>query len=309
MTPTGTTEDCAIDRSTVHRSSSGSVLPTGFINNGADFAITLRRPSDQVFAGDRFDSLFLAEMIRQSTIMICHLGYGVAPTQRFIMLGLGFEMTSPQRLSTRLKARAWAESPRFAADGQLRSTRIRFEFNDEQGSLASGYGDARIVDSSTYRRIRGAHADAQPPSGRPASNIRASQMGRRSEIDVVIRQVGDEIALDVDGRHPFYFDHPLDHVPGVAVIEAFRQSVAALTRCPTAEFETFEAVYSRTVEFDTDALLDVRIRPGTRDVEFMIVQDGRHAVRASAKLQASPSADISEDPVRLIDELDSAVGV
>lgn len=308
MAPT-TIEEGTIDRSTVHRLSSASVLPTGFARIGAGFAITLRRPSDQVFADDRFDSLFLAEMIRQSTILTCHLGFGVAPARRFIMLGLGFEITKPQRVGPLLEARAWAESPRLAADGQLRYTRICFEFDDEEGPVASGYGDARIVEDSTYRRIRGAHADAQPPFGRPSSNISANRLGRRSEIDVVIRQMGEKIALDVDGCHPFYFDHPLDHVPGVAVIEAFRQSVAALEGRPTVEFERFDAVYSRTVEFGTEALLDVQIHPGTRDVDLMIVQDGVHAVRATATLQASSSAGGAEDSVRLIDELRSAVDV
>lgn len=303
------TREGTIDRSTVHRSSSASVLPTGFVKIGADFAITLRRPSDHAFADDRLDSLFLAEMIRQSTILTCHLGFGVAHTQRFIMLGLGFEMTGPPRLGTRWEARAWAESPRFAANGQLRSTRICFDFNDEEGPVASGYGDARIVEDSTYRRIRGTHADAQPPLGRQSSNISANQLGRRSEIDVVIRRVGEKIALDVDGCHPFYFDHPLDHVPGIAVIEAFRQSVAALESRPTAEFERFDASFSRTVEFGTEALLDVRIHPGSRDVDLMIVQGGVRAVRATATLQASPSAGTTEDSVRLIDELGSAVDV
>ncbi|MFJ2995334.1 AfsA-related hotdog domain-containing protein [Pandoraea sp. NPDC087047] len=37
--------------------------------------------------------------------------------------------------------------------------------------------------------------------------------------------------LDIDRHHPFFFEHPLDHVPGLMLIEGTRQTGTAISHC------------------------------------------------------------------------------
>ncbi|MFR0353169.1 AfsA-related hotdog domain-containing protein [Streptomyces sediminimaris] len=67
--------------------------------------------------------------------------------------------------------------------------------------------------------------------------------------------------LDTDPGHPVLYDHPCDHVPGMVLLEAFRQAVTATVapRRPTltrvsAAFKTFG---------ETDAPVSITVRPGS----------------------------------------------
>ncbi|MFJ9544513.1 AfsA-related hotdog domain-containing protein, partial [Streptomyces sp. NPDC101225] len=53
-----------------------------------------------------------------------------------------------------------------------------------------------------------------------------------------------------DTRHPVLFDHPVDHVPGMVLLEAARQAAAATTHSPTPPTH-LHATFTHYVELDT----------------------------------------------------------
>jgi hypothetical protein len=89
-----------------------------------------------------------------------------------------------------------------------------------------GRGSVRwiAIRDAAYRRIRGERAERTgtvPDVGRP---LRPAEVGRLRARDVLLLDNGAAgWRLRVDERHRYFFDHPTDHVPGMMLLEAFRQ--------------------------------------------------------------------------------------
>jgi hypothetical protein len=91
----------------------------------------------------------------------------------------------------------------------------------------------------------------------------------------------DAERLRVDPTHPVHFDHPQDHVPGMAIIDAARQ--AALLRCPGWSTAGIDVSFLRFVDLDAECLLESTVGPGLhrRTVTTTFVQ--RSEVTAVAR--------------------------
>ncbi|UOE42832.1 ScbA/BarX family gamma-butyrolactone biosynthesis protein [Agromyces larvae] len=273
-------------RSLVHRRSTHEVLPTDFVDLGADtFEIAIQWPRRHpLWKTNPLRSSLIAETIRQSTILTCHLGYSVSPQTRFLMTGLGFDLAGePLRAlpgeAIEIRAHASGSRVRRSARG-LRSVRIGFSFSQNGAPIASGHGDAMLVDDSTYLRLRGSHAGAHPPARIRQSVISPADVGVDASEDILLEGDRHGWVVAVDGSHSTYFDHPLDHVPGVALVEACRQLACVETGDPTLDLRTFEAEFVRTVEFSSPARASIQ-RSGDGAC-FVITQDDAIAVDASA---------------------------
>lgn len=271
------------------------VFPTDIVQRRPDaFAVGLQWPRRHpLYCADPVNSALVAEAIRQTTIYVCHMGYGVPLERRFLMTALGFrlERNTPglqpgQAIEVMTTARGSAI--RRTPTGALRSARIMVEFSDARGLIAAGYGDALLVDERTYGRIRGDHVSAVPGE-RHSALVTPESVGRVSSEDVVISREGGAFHVVVDGRNPFFFDHPLDHIPGVALIEACRQSMCLALDEPTADLQSFEGDFHRMVEFS--APNELRIVLGD-EISFEIRQQGEVAVTASATHAANAIASV-----------------
>lgn len=89
----------------------------------------------------------------------------------------------------------------------------------------------------------------------------------------VLRRQGDATHLIVDRDHPFFFDHPLDHIPGLLLIEGgvqFAQRAAA----PGQFVNRIEARFLKYALFDTPVVLNgAATQPG--ETQVTLVQNGR----------------------------------
>lgn len=93
-----------------------------------------------------------------------------------------------------------------------------------QGSVA-----VLVVDARRYGILRRRGQDTTPvPSASPATTLTAPVIAGRPRADVLLRTStnGDPTTwlLHADPGHPGYFEHPSDHVPGMVLLEAFRQA-------------------------------------------------------------------------------------
>lgn len=99
-------------------------------------------------------------------------------------------------------------------------------FRCDGREFAQARGVARILSPAAYRAIRGQERSPTPSTAltRPAPGL----VGVTQAQDVLIGADwhGRVRLLPADPYHPFFFDHPGDHVPGLVVLEAVRQAVA-----------------------------------------------------------------------------------
>ncbi|MGN9809965.1 AfsA-related hotdog domain-containing protein [Micromonospora sp. BQ11] len=74
-------------------------------------------------------------------------------------------------------------------------------------------------------------------------------------------QIGSTIPLVVDQGHPFFFDHPLDHVPGiqlaVGLLDLFREVVGAPDGDRPHDRLRLSLTFSRLCELDAETYLHV----------------------------------------------------
>ncbi|WP_268254571.1 AfsA-related hotdog domain-containing protein, partial [Streptomyces humidus] len=59
-----------------------------------------------------------------------------------------------------------------------------------------------------------------------------------------------------DFSHPVLFDHPADHVPGMLLLEAARQSAHAATHPRPGLPTSLDATFTQYVELDTPCWID-----------------------------------------------------
>ncbi len=102
-------------------------------------------------------------------------------------------------------------------------------------------------------------------------------------------ETGATAMLIVDQDHPFFFDHPLDHVPGLLLLEGASQLGHAICNSHTY-------IHRLTATFDRFALLNAPVELtatiGVDDhgtlVEVEISQDGIHRARVEVVLADAP---------------------
>ncbi|WP_308368507.1 ScbA/BarX family gamma-butyrolactone biosynthesis protein [Streptomyces sp. ISL-36] len=261
----------------VHKADANELLLTSWRPTGADrFTVSARWPAAHRFYGGAHgsrDPLLLIECVRQAIPMLCHAAYDVPFGFRQAWEDLHFQFDA-SALGT-ADAPLAAELDVVCTDVVRRGTRLAgmtMTVRASVGGVTAAHVRTRFSNQSpvVYQRLRGpyadiaaAHARALPP-GRPIS---PRLVGRERADDVVLSSAGTpgNWYLRSDLGHPVLFDHPVDHAPGMLLLEAARQ--AALTRSARpATVVAMKTVFTRYAEFDTPCLVNatpVTAGPGT----------------------------------------------
>ncbi|MET7987641.1 MULTISPECIES: ScbA/BarX family gamma-butyrolactone biosynthesis protein [unclassified Streptomyces] len=119
--------------------------------------------------------------------------------------------------------------------------------------FATAHSRFTIQDRAVYERLRGRYADIGAvrvlPLSPPAS---PRPVGRDGFEDVVLSptHTPDRWQLRTDTTHPILFDHPVDHAPGMLLLEAARQAAQALAHPTPTVAVGMESVFSRYAELD-----------------------------------------------------------
>jgi hypothetical protein len=195
--------------------------------------------------GPAADPVLLAETARQAAIHLSHRFFDVAYGMPFVLNEISVDLSETlppvgsQPLAVGLdivcrRPDRGARRLRLALEGDVlvrhRSVgRVRVSWEPME---------PRRYDLVRWRGTRGPAQPASWPEPPPAS-LPPAQVGHRAEADVLI--CADPVRpnswwLRLDPKHPVLFDHESDHVPGMALVEAFRQAgrVAAADSRPGA---------------------------------------------------------------------------
>ncbi|MGK5628459.1 ScbA/BarX family gamma-butyrolactone biosynthesis protein [Streptomyces sp. URMC 123] len=301
-------DGCAFDRTVprrlVHRSAVSEVLLTRWRALGDNtFEIAAQWPRGHSFytpMGHRaHDPMLVAETLRQAGLLIAHAEFGVPLGHQFLMWGLTYEMTEEGlRLDgTPAAVTARATCHDIKTRGRsLAGLRLAVELHRDGVLVGRGETSFHCVSPSAYARLRPidldrAWATAEAPLPEP---VEPGLVGRDRAQDVVLAPTGEGNAwsLRVDRRHPVLFDHPVDHVPGMAVMEGMRQAARLAMGSAPAMPVGFSADFARYVEFGSPCTVVAEVEGpaegGGSVVRARVVQDGVTA--ASGRLVMLPVA-------------------
>ncbi len=267
--------DQTVPRGIAHRRAVGEVFVTDSAQVAEDeFVLAVQIPRAHSLWADRtvpyHDPLATGEAGRQASFVVLHRHLGVP-------LDLPFSMQRYELTVANLDA--YRDNERSPMQGILHYRLRDKEFRGrELGSLRfegelmiDGVRAMRIggnvvfLSRDDYQALRAFRRSRKPVEpGRVPEQVKpigASAVGRVDQRNVVIGTAttsGDSVRypLVIDQRHPSFFDHSYEHVPGPLCVEGFRQAaivaayqrgliespVVALTGCEIsfADFGEFE---------------------------------------------------------------------
>ena len=289
-----------VPREYVHRASLAEVFLTSCEKVGeGQFTLTGQWPRAHTFFtspdGRQHDPLQVAETIRQLGPYLAHTEFDVPLGHPFLMGCLGWEVDPQQLTIGPTPSDLVLDVVCSAGPGTGgKSSKSRFEVKVDiwrgEHSIGTGFLNCTAVSPAVYRRLRGQtpampavpSAEARPPRLSPAD------VGRTHPNDVVLAPSDrpGRWLLACNPQHPIMFDHWVDHIPGMVLLEAARQAACALLEPQaalmvptqvTSEFQSF-------VEFGSPCWIEATPlpspEPGTAGFLVTGEQNGREVFSA-----------------------------
>ena len=288
---TGTTSPVnALVQQYVHRRAASQVLLTDWQPEAAGgFLVNAEWPGEhELYAplGGRWhDPLLMVETARQAGLAIGHSALDVPVGDQFILRTLVLRQPRPAPAGAGRPARVEVGVQCREPAARSRSSRrldYRFTLGQDGVPIASAEMTANVLPMATYTRLRKGRGPGEACPGLSPRPESALVTNRRRPCDVVIGPATTDHAADhtadhaadpaarthplhVDTTHRFYFDHPLDHIPGMLLLDAARQAVQArMHPRPVVPLE-LEAEFLRYAELDHPC--QIRLEQTGRDSE------------------------------------------
>ncbi|MGY4929459.1 ScbA/BarX family gamma-butyrolactone biosynthesis protein [Streptomyces sp. 900105755] len=260
--------DHPVPRETVHKHATGEVLLTDAARLDAErFAVAAAWHRDHFLdhlGGRTSDPVLLAETARQAAIHLSHRFHEVPYGRHFVLSELAVELTGPLPAPAPAPLALGLDARCLRADRHPRRTKLELEAEVRTEHRRLGRARVRweVLEDRRYALLRkrgtpdtGA-APAPAPEPSRAVPLPPSRVGQRQDRDVLISADParpDRWWLRLDLDHPVLFDHPSDHIPGMALVAAFRQ-VALVTAGDTDRY-----VRSLVTRFSSFGELDLPV--------------------------------------------------
>jgi hypothetical protein len=280
-----------VPRSLVHRAAVSEVLLTGWQTTHDVYHLGAQWSRGHSYYGsvDRrwHDPMLFAETIRQACLLLAHKALDVPMGFSFLTESTAFEvaeegvrLSQPARPAHVVLDMRLSDVKRRA--GAVNAFAYDVVAHRDGEWLGSGRLRGKCTSQAVYRRLRGDRIEARPPRA-VVEPVAPRLVGRDCEFDVVLGASADAGVhpLRIDGEHPVLFDHPVDHVPGMVLMEAARQAALLALGAPQGLLVACEAQFSRYVEFHTPCLVSTdepeRDDRGRRTLTVRFHQDGTEA--------------------------------
>jgi hypothetical protein len=255
----------------VHRAAVAEVMLTGWKRiDDSHFTVSAQWPRGHSFftaVEDCHDPLIAAETIRQVGSLLAHAEFGVPLDHHFLLWELSVDVRPEQLLVGGAPASLELDvhCPEIKWRGRsLASLRYEVVMRRDGQVVATGRTFYSCASPAVYRRVRANRTlGGDCPKLPLTAPVAPQSVGRMSPMDVVLSPLaeGNRWQLRMDTRHPVLFDHPVDHVPGMVLIEAARQATATLlggSFLPLSLTSTFQ----RYTELDSPCVIEAGFAPG-----------------------------------------------
>lgn len=292
-----------VPRELVHRAAVAEVMLTDWKRlDDTRFDMTAQWPRGHSFftavEGAHHDPLIAAETIRQIGSLLAHAEFGVPFGHQFLMEELSVTVHPEQLEVARTPAALDLEV--LCKEVKKRGSRLTSLCYEttvlREGRLAaSGRFSFACIAPAVYRRLRPERVfDAEYGPIPLTAPVAPQSVGRTSPADVVLSPTGEpnHWQLRVDTRHPVLFDHQVDHVPGMVLLEAARQgATVALGGSPILPLG-LQCEFKKYAELDRPCLIDALRLPKAPSAPEMVLvtghQDGN--IVFTATVTAAPAA-------------------
>uniref|UniRef100_A0AAU2V036 A-factor biosynthesis hotdog domain-containing protein n=1 Tax=Streptomyces sp. NBC_00003 TaxID=2903608 RepID=A0AAU2V036_9ACTN len=261
----------SVPRELVHKTNPDEVLLTGWHHTAPDaFAVTARWPDDHPFYEVRHglhDPLILSETIRQIFPLLSHAVYEVPFGHHLLWDRYRFTL-HPDALDAALlppTVDLHVTCLEVVRRGR-RTTALTLLIRAFRGGvpLATAHTRFTIQTPTVYRRLRARYADAHMwPAPQLTLPVRPPRVARTHARDVVLSpsHTPHRHQLRLDPRHAVLFDHPVDHVPGMLLLEAARQAAHHLHHPEPIVPIAMDCQFHRYLELHAPCWIDTRQLP------------------------------------------------
>ncbi|MGP4052836.1 ScbA/BarX family gamma-butyrolactone biosynthesis protein [Streptomyces sp. 2A115] len=262
-----------------------SVLIRGWSRRGPDeFAIPARWPDTD--GPGVYDPRLLTQTIRQSGLAVAHAEYGVPTSHQTLLHHLNFTVEPGFEA---LKASTFQVELAVSRTARHTAKAFSMDFRIVRNGATVSRADAEFawISPAAYRRLRGEHPTAgwgEWPRPEPVTPL---LVGRADEADVVLAPSDSPCRWQLrnDITNALLFDHPVDHVPGLVLLEAAYQGAHAALAPASFEPTRVATSFKRYVEFDAPCWIEAEVRPSPGPNLFAVditgTQDGQTMFRAS----------------------------
>ena len=265
-----------VPRALVHKRSHENVLLTDLHRCSDDrFICAGRAPTAHSFFNDdgrvpSRDILFYTELGRQASLAVSHAFLGVGTDEVFIFEESRAEVTdAPWKVAHVSSDDPVIVEVRVRETARRKNNAVSRVVADHVMSIGGeevfrGTGAWTIQPAALFRRLRRMSAARPSPASADAGAqpaVSPNRVQRRTPDNIVITapahgdEAGSRVAsLIVDESHPYFFDHPCDHVPGMLLLEACAQLALAAAHdghphAPhTVAIRAYEVNFSQFVE-------------------------------------------------------------
>lgn len=257
------------------------------------FTVGAQWPRTHVFyrqdAG-AIDSALVAETLRQATIYLAHQFFEVPLGSHFVMSGMRFALDGlPPAVGlwpVEVVLQISVGDVRRGSTG-LTAMRTKIAFWHGNRVIARGEGDLTVLSATIYPRVRAATSVSR--AGRHGAGVSAPGPDR-----VVATGTVGEWELLLDPTDPVFFDHPIDHVPGMLIVEAVRQIARLTSGFLDGDLGQLSANFLRYLELTEKTLLTVTaqalINPCQWHLALSVTQGSTTGATVTATVNAANSA-------------------
>ncbi|MEU3297391.1 ScbA/BarX family gamma-butyrolactone biosynthesis protein [Streptomyces longwoodensis] len=288
-----------VPRELVHKEAAAEVLLTGWTSHGSDrHTVRARWPHFHPFyrpRNRRFDPLLLVETVRQTFPLLSHVAYGVPFGSHLVWDRFRFEVQPRALLVPRSRADVLLEIT--CSDVRMRKgclVSMTMHATVRLNGRRVGAASTRFTNHlpAVYRRLRGRYDlgarpgwTVPPPPPLPPATVGHAQPGN---VVLAATECAGRWQLRTDQDHPVLFDHPVDHAPGMLLLEALRQAAHAVHPAPSTMVREMSVSFQGWVELDTPAW--VSVTPLHRNALCAVIeQDGRTCVSGEVVVGTEPA--------------------
>ncbi|MEV5597009.1 ScbA/BarX family gamma-butyrolactone biosynthesis protein [Streptomyces sp. NPDC052496] len=255
----------------VHKTALSEVLLTSWKETAPDIhVVTAEWPRTHTFYSSRnrlHDPLLLVETIRQTIPLLSHLAYQVPFGHQLIWDHFSYALdpgvlrteTAPTEIELRIVC-----SDIKRRKGTLSALTMDVEATRGGVHLASAVARFTSHAPAVYRRLRGPYGDAREAMARavPLPPPVAPPRVARAQYESVLLSPTDTSnrwQLRTDTTHPVLFDHPVDHAPGMLLLEAAHQAVHAVLHPLPVIPVGLSTVFARYAELDAPCWIEATL--------------------------------------------------
>jgi hypothetical protein len=285
----------AVDRRQVHKAAHTEVLVTDVEPLAPDiYAVASQWPRLHALYQPTQDTsphpLLFIETLRQAGIYITHRYLGVPLGHHFVFTSISASFLSAPPPPVQGHDRTVVLVIRVCASRRgTRFTGARLEIEAWSGAqrFATAMATYNCLSPAAYSRVR------TPPAGvRPPAEQTTKPGYPDGDLDRPLRGDTHRSMLAVDVEDPTFFDHPVDHLPGMLLIDAALRAAGVDDPRRWDRLLGLDLSFLRFAELDIPTAVTARVtrpRGGSPHVEVEISQEGTIAATGVVRFAPEPS--------------------